>query len=149
MKKFLINLDRSIDRLNQFQSQNTQLSDLERFAAVDGVTLSRDDAIEAGIIAHDLPYTMTALGCAISHMTLWRHAVKIDQPITIIEDDAVLAPDFDQQSAAIQFDLGFGLGFHHVGLVLRCLSNCRSNSWCFPCANKVFSGHDETRHSKI
>lgn len=98
----LINLDRTPDRLVEFKSVNAHLTDVERFAAIDGAALdparlvrdgtireeilTRDAAVPAGIPAH---YTRGALGVALSHLALWQKSIDTARPLTICEDDAI------------------------------------------------------------
>jgi GR25 family glycosyltransferase involved in LPS biosynthesis len=90
----VINLDRSVDRLRQFQWNNRHVPNLQRFAALDGRTLDRDGCIRDGLITADNPYTMPALGCSLSHVALWRRCAAGEGPLTICEDDAILHRHF-------------------------------------------------------
>jgi glycosyl transferase, family 25 len=79
----VISLDRTPERRRRFAAQNPGLP-YEWFAAVDGWKLETT-----------LPgYTQGATGCALSHITLWQDCVESDEILTIVEDDAVLRPDF-------------------------------------------------------
>jgi GR25 family glycosyltransferase involved in LPS biosynthesis len=86
----VINLDRDVDLLQRFLSDNGHVPGLRRFAAVDGRRLSRDDCIRDGLITTDNGYTLPALGCALSHVALWRDCAAGSQLLTICEDDAIL-----------------------------------------------------------
>jgi GR25 family glycosyltransferase involved in LPS biosynthesis len=90
----VINLDRDADRLAQFRADNAHLPQLERFAAFDGLAVDRDACIRQGLVTHDNRYTRPALGCALSHVALWRQCAAGCAPLTICEDDAVLHPHF-------------------------------------------------------
>lgn len=91
----LINLDRSTARLRHFERLNGQLNNVVRFSAVDGATRSREELIRNGIITPDCPYSDGTLGCALSHIELWQKAVRENTPITIFEDDIVVADEFE------------------------------------------------------
>ncbi|QDH16754.1 glycosyltransferase family 25 protein [Swingsia samuiensis] len=95
MKSFVINLERDSQRLAHFHKQNADC-DLkpERFPAFDGSTLSRNELIQNGIITEENTYSPTALGCMMSHLTLWRRAIEEQDSITIFEDDAILHQNF-------------------------------------------------------
>lgn len=97
MKKFVISLDRTPERLNEFLKSNSTL-DLFKFKAIDGLSISREQLLHDGIIDLSLKYSNGAIGCALSHITLWRHCVAINEPITIIEDDCILHTDFHNTS---------------------------------------------------
>jgi glycosyl transferase family 25 len=90
----VINLDRDQERLRTFLSKNAHVPDIVRLPAIDGHSVNRDALRVAGMISNDLPYTNGPLGCALSHMRLWRKCVKEGRPITIVEDDALFAPNF-------------------------------------------------------
>jgi GR25 family glycosyltransferase involved in LPS biosynthesis/glycosyltransferase involved in cell wall biosynthesis/SAM-dependent methyltransferase len=97
----VINLDRSVDRLTEFRRRNPHLGRVVRFPAVDGRTLDRSRLIDEGIIASDLQYSEGALGCAISHMELWKMAVREQRPITIAEDDVLFTHHFEARSRSL------------------------------------------------
>ncbi len=89
----IVNLERSPQRLAQFMEWHPGLP-IERFPAVDGATLDRDACIRDGIIAADNRYIPGALGCAMSHINLWRQCAAGAEPFHVAEDDIVLRPDF-------------------------------------------------------
>ena len=45
--------------------------------------------MKEGTITKDLAYTPGALGCALSHVALWKKAVSQNKSITIFEDDII------------------------------------------------------------
>lgn len=94
MSVFVINLDRDQDRLRLFTETNAHLTTFTRFAAIDGRTMDRAALERAGLIKSDLTYNNGQLGCALSHVALWRHAIAENRAITVVEDDAILARDF-------------------------------------------------------
>jgi len=93
---YLINLDRSADRLARFHERNKHLANVTRIAAVDGGGASRADLESAGYISHDLAYKPGVLGCALSHIKLWEKAAAEDCAITVFEDDAALSYQFER-----------------------------------------------------
>ena len=101
MKKYLINLDRSLDRLQRFYALHSGMDDIIRSTAVDGYDLTRDELINDGVMQPDVSYSMTELGCYLSHTSLWKLCIDIGEPITVIEDDAVLSKDFHRNSAQL------------------------------------------------
>ena len=88
---YLINLDRSTERLAEFEDHNGHLNGVIRFPAIDGRALDRDKLVEDGVIEREVPYSLGALGCALSHLALWEVAAASHYGITIAEDDAVFS----------------------------------------------------------
>jgi len=88
MDVVVINLDRMPGKLDEFERSNRGLVRYERFAAVDGLRASKQNLIAGGVLHPDLNYTDGAIGCALSHMTLWKRAVERNTPLTVCEDDA-------------------------------------------------------------
>ena len=101
MESFLINLDRSAERLARFRAANGFLSNVQRFAAIDGGALDRQKLAAQGWIDAQLRYTDGDLGCALSHMSLWETALKNEAALTVFEDDAVVNRHFARRSAAL------------------------------------------------
>lgn len=95
MKKFVINLDRSPDRLALFRERNGHVIGIERFPAIDGLDLSSQAVDDSGVVLPGQQLTRGAIGSAMSHMALWRHSVAIDEPVVVIEDDAILSYFFE------------------------------------------------------
>ena len=90
---YLINLDRSVDRLRHFNEANKHI-EFTRFAAVDGATLNRATLVERGYVNDDLPYGAGTLGCAMSHIGLWEIAAGENRSITVFEDDVIISRRF-------------------------------------------------------
>jgi len=115
----VINLDRRPDRLQRFQQQAARcgLRGWRRFAAVDGQALRLTDEIRHLFRDNDHDYRCGIIGCALSHLHVWR---TIERPTLILEDDAELAPWLvpEVQSAldqALRLDPAWDLillGFH-------------------------------------
>ena len=101
MHIYVINLDRSPERLEAFRRTNAHLPEIHRFSAVDGATMDRTRLIEEGIIAKDLPYSNGALGCAMSHVFFWETAIGQGEAITVVEDDAILHRDFVERASEL------------------------------------------------
>ena len=90
----VINLDRSPRKLEEFAAANRGVIAFERFRAVDGLTLSKAELVADGVVHADLDYTPGAMGCAMSHIALWKRAAETGKPLTICEDDANFNKDF-------------------------------------------------------
>jgi GR25 family glycosyltransferase involved in LPS biosynthesis len=92
----VINLDRSVDRIERFYKENAHLSSIQRVPGVDGRALDRGQLLKDNTISSDLDYTPGSLGCAMSHVALWKAAVERDQPVTVAEDDAIFSRHFER-----------------------------------------------------
>lgn len=91
---YVINLDRSEDRMLEFRRANEHMPDIQRHSAVDGSTLDRNGLVQANVIAPDLAYTPGAIGCALSHIFFWEAAIAQKAEITVCEDDAIFHRSF-------------------------------------------------------
>lgn len=99
MQIHVVNLDRHPERWETFRHRNAALLtgsgvNLTRFSAVDGAGVDRAALADAGDLIEPCTRTDGALGCALSHVALWRHAVRSGETITVLEDDTVLTGDF-------------------------------------------------------
>jgi GR25 family glycosyltransferase involved in LPS biosynthesis len=103
---YVINLDRSTNRMSRFKEANAHLGEIQRFSAVDGTKIDRVALEREGVIRRDLKYGPGSLGCALSHIALWRAALERRRSITIFEDDAVTIEDFAGQATRIINSLG-------------------------------------------
>jgi len=101
MTVHLINLDRDTDRLAEFMARNAHVPDVVRVSAIDGKTTDRKSLHGLGIISPDLTYTDGNLGCALSHIRLWRRALKEQRVLTIAEDDTSFARNFQSAHNAL------------------------------------------------
>jgi GR25 family glycosyltransferase involved in LPS biosynthesis len=131
---FVINLDRSPERLRHFVADNALPGiDIARVPAVDGKDLNRAELVARGIIADDLVYTDGCIGCSLSHMTCWQEAVRRNEAIVVCEDEAVLRHDFatvhrDLSTEIAQSDIVFW-GFNrdmHIAYDVPGLGECIS-----------------------
>jgi GR25 family glycosyltransferase involved in LPS biosynthesis len=105
---FCINLERRIDRWQEFSAQPgvQQLQNVKRFIAVDGSKLDIQNdtripiATKKNIMtksrrAHEEISTVGAIGCALSHISIWEWIVQNQAPITLVlEDDAKVPANF-------------------------------------------------------
>ncbi|WP_143748224.1 glycosyltransferase family 25 protein [Mesorhizobium carmichaelinearum] len=97
----VINLDRSVERLEIFRRRNAHLKNVHRYPGIDGRTLNRDQLVEQNIITSDLDYTAGSLGCALSHVALWKEAVDRNEPMTVAEDDAIFSHHFESHMRSL------------------------------------------------
>jgi glycosyl transferase family 25 len=100
MKIFVINLDRSPDRLDHMKRQlgEAELSSTFcRVAGADGIKLPLDLLAQFLDAQGRIKSKMSAgeVGCYASHMLCWMELLKTDHPYAIVlEDDVVLEPNF-------------------------------------------------------
>ena len=119
MKCFVINLERAVDRRNkiidEFKRHSVQF---EFFTAKDKLQLNDCDlrevgAFEAKYLNWKYPDFNGHLACWLSHVALWKRAVKNgDNMIAVFEDDAKLSSDINAALDAIEaanscFDIVF------------------------------------------
>jgi GR25 family glycosyltransferase involved in LPS biosynthesis len=99
----VINLDRSPDRLAEFAEFNGHLGRIVRFSAVEGRALNIGALVRAGLVAPDVLSTFSpgAVGCAMSHVGLWKQAIATGAILTIAEDDAIFHRQFLQHAADV------------------------------------------------
>jgi GR25 family glycosyltransferase involved in LPS biosynthesis len=98
---YVINLDRSIGRLEQFRRSNQHMPEIHRFSAIEGASVDRLQLIGDKVITSDLQYSDGALGCALSHIFFWDAAAESGEAITVVEDDAIIHHRFSEQSAML------------------------------------------------
>ena len=101
----LINLDRSTDRLTRFIECNSHLDNIFRISAVDGAAVNRNELVRDGTITEDLSYVPSALGCALSHVGLWKKASSENSVVTILEDDTICSLKFREESLRVALSL--------------------------------------------
>jgi len=117
---FVINLDRSVGRLDNFRKLNPHVRNIRRFSGVDGKSVDRDRLMSDQIIAPDLDYAAGSLGCAISHVTLWREAVGRHKVITVAEDDAIFSREFERHTSSLLSNIRGDWDFILWSASLRC-----------------------------
>lgn len=94
MKIKAISLDRTPERRQKFRENNPDLS-FEFFSAIDGATLPRETVEDEELFSKpNLLAGLGAYGCALSHLSLWTECIGSDEPLTILEDDAIVRKDF-------------------------------------------------------
>jgi glycosyl transferase family 25 len=95
----VISLRRTPERLKRFQQLNQSCSGLIRTVeGIDGLDLSGAlrpcRLIDKSALDH---WTPGAIGAALSHLRCWRQCAERGQPMLVVEDDAVLAHDWQAQ----------------------------------------------------
>jgi GR25 family glycosyltransferase involved in LPS biosynthesis len=105
MRINVISLERTPERLAAFRKLNVQLQHVVVFKGVDGSNLSREDLEARGFIAEAKHYSTGALGCMMSHTTLWEHAATTGEITTVCEDDAIFNLDFRNRAMELMSGL--------------------------------------------
>jgi GR25 family glycosyltransferase involved in LPS biosynthesis len=97
----VLNLDTSQERFENFMKRNAHLKGIVRVSAVDGRTADRAKLADEGVIAPDLKYSPGSIGCALSHVGLWKKAVAERRMITVFEDDVACTTRFEERAADV------------------------------------------------
>ena len=103
---FVITLDEQGPRFAAFWSANRHLS-VRVARGIRGRDLSRDVRLSERLITREAldagAVTDGEVGCAASHLALWRESVRLDRPVLILEDDVITHPQLEAQIARIDF----------------------------------------------
>jgi glycosyl transferase, family 25 len=99
---YLINPDRTPDRMAAFKAANAHLTELTRVPALDGETLDIASLTQQGLASEDVltTYSRPAVALALSHVALWDRLIASGETMTIAEDDAVFHLDYTAHAAA-------------------------------------------------
>lgn len=103
MNYYLITLQRTPERLKDFCLNNKNFL-FDIFPACDGQTLSEGTIQDPSLFSEQIinRYTRGALGVALSHRELWQKCIALNEPITVIEDDAYLNKNFTKAAENIE-----------------------------------------------
>lgn len=96
----LINLKRRRDRLMQFFERNkSEVIPLSIFDACDGKLMKPSHKIQKGFRSGDYNYRSGIIGCAMSHVKIWKSFLKdIKQDyVLVLEDDIQFVPEFQKK----------------------------------------------------
>ncbi len=131
-KTFVISLERTPERLAEFRQWNAAaLPTFSVFAAFDGKTVPRAQAVAAGVIGPTTDgFTPGAIGGAMSHSALWRRCADERQPILVFEDDAVLRSDFSERLSEIVAAAGEGWDIIRLGYNCDSVIDIRMTAFC-------------------
>lgn len=108
MKSYLINLDRSTDRLEFFTRQAELLGiPFERISAVEGRRLSPDELSSAVSASFEFqPINAGEIGLFMSHKLAWQKLLASGEPhAAVFEDDAVMATTMKPVMDAIDHEV--------------------------------------------
>ena len=91
----VISLKRTPERLELFNKNNPWF-EYDLFEAIDGQKINYKKLLGEVIAEEDIFLKATAgeIGIILSHKTLWEECVRLNQPMTILEDDVYLNPNF-------------------------------------------------------
>lgn len=107
IKKYIIHLEDHVDRKRDFLSNNPGLSDLVWTAGTKGACVDRTAMIAAGDLAPGAEMVDGALGNAVSLIRLLRLCIDTGEIVTILENDAILAHEFDRHSLRLMESIHF------------------------------------------
>lgn len=102
----VISLRRTPERLAWFLDANKSLKDpIQWVEGIDGQQLGSSLSLSRLVSdSAQRHWTPGAIGSALSHWYCWRQCLERKEPILILEDDAVLADDWQQQLATSGLD---------------------------------------------
>lgn len=104
---YVINLKRRTDRLIQFYQRNQNVGiPIKVFEGFDGKTLQPTPEIQALFSSGDFNYRRGIVGCALSHIELWKRFLTEpgEDYLVVLEDDVVLAKQFSQKLLQLLYD---------------------------------------------
>ncbi len=103
---YVINLDRRKDRMEKLYKNNPSLELItERISAVEGKKLQLTPQLARLFRPNDFLWKKAVMGCALSHLGLWWRLANEKPEINsylILEDDAKLAPDWEERCRQAQ-----------------------------------------------
>ena len=102
MKTLVINLSHRRDRLDKFKQNNADFISYDILKAVDGYDVSYSQLQKMGFDTDhnwidpilNTPLTKGEIGCFLSHWKAWKQCIKLNEPILVLEDDAIVTEDF-------------------------------------------------------
>ena len=112
MKTLVINLPDRKDRMQSFNANNPNL-EYERFNAVEGYKIGYEKLLSQGFDTdHNwidpilkTPLTKGEVGCFLSHWHIWNKCIEKNEPIIVLEDDAILTDKFDvEEISKLKYD---------------------------------------------
>jgi GR25 family glycosyltransferase involved in LPS biosynthesis len=96
----VINLERRLDRLQNFFNVNlNELMPLSIFRGFDGKQIKPTHKIQKAFKSGDYAYRSGIVGCAMSHISLWKKLLKDSTTnyMIVLEDDAKLCIEFKKK----------------------------------------------------
>jgi len=98
-KIHVINLEKSKDRWNYIKTQNNGSLNLVKFKAVNGKELNRQNinglVEKTSYLYKNLEKNRGEIGCALSHLKIWKNFKNTqDEYLIIVEDDVIFEQNF-------------------------------------------------------
>lgn len=132
----IVNLERRgerwIDVKNKLKNVGIKEDEYARFNAIDGYSLSMNDEIKHIFRNNQFFYRCGVVGCALSHINLWKELCKSDyDEFLILEDDITFASNFREKLMRVwknipsTFDLCY-IG-HSINPYLCCKNMYKNN----------------------
>lgn len=109
----LINLEKEKERLVEFLNKNNISNlNLNIFKAITENDFKKEELVENSLITNDNIYNNPALGCLLSHLTLWNRCIDSNENFTIFEDDSIINDNFyeiinEKIKKVVDFDIIF------------------------------------------
>jgi glycosyl transferase family 25 len=141
---YVINLDKDTERLEKIDAQLRRYGiAYERFPAILGVTVGSHPAFSSFCNTF---CTDSMKGCALSHTRIWKEMIEKDyKAVLILEDDAILADDFDARFRATWSQVPSDYDILYLG----CGFKCENDSFVPAVVNKVLGHTPEQVDDKI
>jgi glycosyl transferase family 25 len=115
MRIIVISLERTPARLSEFRERNGHLQNMTVYKAIDGLNLCRDNLAARGLIEPPTHYSDGALGCMMSHRSVWEHAAATGEITTVCEDDAIFHHAFEASAMKLLATLPDDTGIVYWG----------------------------------
>jgi GR25 family glycosyltransferase involved in LPS biosynthesis len=101
MNIFVIHVDSHDVRKKQFLMNNPTLKNFSWYRAIEGSNINFTTLFGEGIISPGLEMIPNSLGLTLTVLELLKICVEINEPITIMEDDAIANPNFEKASETL------------------------------------------------
>jgi len=93
-KVWVLNLDRRPDRIEDFKKVVPSGLSWERFPAVDGSKIQMNRWLDKLFEPNDFNWRKGVIGCALSHIMMWKEISNKNEPYLILEDDITFENNF-------------------------------------------------------
>ena len=118
-ESFVVNLIHRGDRLEKFWENQPYLKGFcKRLNAVNGRDIILTNEICNLFKNNDFKWKKSVMGCALSHYEMWKQISKENKTVLILEDDALLIPDFVSKWNSIADSMPKDTDFVFLGGVL-------------------------------
>lgn len=154
MRKFVISLLNRPDRKVHFEATNRQLTNWEYFEAFDGKALKWDkvslpldrDWRDPGL---HRPATKGELACSLSHIEMWKKCIELNEPIMIIEDDAVFSQEYfleNKEKELENINFEYDIVYLNHNELKRDQAKKLDDTWSVPCFPYNLTAYVMTPH---